>query len=520
MQHQWKGGGIIMKIFYKKDTITWKNLHLYIDKKLGTAYEIKLPDYWGENSIDEYEHIIRLWDEEEFGKDYHEYCSMGEGFREDCLYDQRDYLYKIDEVVGLEETIVLALSYDRFSKELLEYFLKLKKQKNLRLHILMDLTIALREDGERFLLKYVEHLAQIDSIAFFNHAQIRDVGQDESLRGAEWIDILQTCVEIFCEEAGRILTLTKELPAVVEKELYLYHSPKGSYQKISLTEEELQDKKIKPSIVFEYISPNQGKKTCEQLKEYRREFKEKYNLKKREQPCHYTSDCKGTCTNCEKYALDLWKSVYGYGNKDIYGEMAKLNGVVRLRENIDGPGIRTLIMMDECRLNCKYCINKAYINQFPLQNRMSVYELCKIIEKDAIYYEMTGGGVTFGGGEPLLNPIFIKGFKEMYPQISIAVETSLNVPLENVSSLVYVVDYWIVDIKDMNSEIYRAYTEEDNATVIANLQYLQYYVSDERLRCRVPYIEGYNTEEDIKCSVEQLEVMGIKNIECFTYEIK
>ncbi|MDD7605059.1 MAG: radical SAM protein, partial [Candidatus Limisoma sp.] len=66
----------------------------------------------------------------------------------------------------------------------------------------------------------------------------------------------------------------------------------------------------------------------------------------------------------------------------------------------------------------------------------------------------------------------------------ITIETSLNVPKVFVEVLEGIVDYWIVDIKDMNPEIYKSYTGEENRQVIENLQHLIY--NKARLTVRVP----------------------------------
>ena len=77
----------------------------------------------------------------------------------------------------------------------------------------------------------------------------------------------------------------------------------------------------------------------------------------------------------------------------------------------------------------------------------------------------------------------------------ITIETSLNVPKVFVEVLEGIVDHWIVDIKDMNPEIYKAYTGEENRQVIENLQHLIY--NKARLTVRVPL---FNTEADMEHS--------------------
>jgi pyruvate formate lyase activating enzyme len=105
------------------------------------------------------------------------------------------------------------------------------------------------------------------------------------------------------------------------------------------------------------------------------------------------------------------------------------------------------------------------------------------------------------------------------PHISVAVETSLNVPFETVESLTEIVDYWIVDVKDMNNNIYFAYTGHSNVQVLSNLKYLAKLVPTEKIQCRVPLIEGYNTEADVQKATEELQELGVQNIERLVYKI-
>ena len=80
------------------------------------------------------------------------------------------------------------------------------------------------------------------------------------------------------------------------------------------------------------------------------------------------------------------------------------------------------------------------------------------------------------------------------------------------------VDHWIVDIKDMNPVIYKAYTGKDNDSVIMNLQYL--INKNAKVTVRVPIIPGFNTESDVEKSILTLQQMGITDIERFTYTIR
>ena len=100
----------------------------------------------------------------------------------------------------------------------------------------------------------------------------------------------------------------------------------------------------------------------------------------------------------------------------------------------------------------------------------------------------------------------------------INIETSLNVPEAFVDATERIIDHWIVDIKDMNSEIYKTYTECDNELVIKSLQHL--IDNKAKITVRVPLIPEFNTESDVENSIQTLRMMGITDIEQFTYIIK
>ena len=195
-------------------------------------------------------------------------------------------------------------------------------------------------------------------------------------------------------------------------------------------------------------------------------------------------------------------------------------GISRHRLTTDGEGVTTLVAFTGCPLRCKYCLNKAsWEAEKGLQyTPESLFEEVKI---DQLYFLATHGGITFGGGEPLLQVEFIKEFRELCgSQWQIVAETSLNVPFENILALDPILDGYIVDIKDMNPEIYKAYTGKDNALVLDNLEWLLKQGHPERIKVRVPHIPEFNTDEDVNHSKERLVAMGVKDIDEFNYIIR
>ena len=199
---------------------------------------------------------------------------------------------------------------------------------------------------------------------------------------------------------------------------------------------------------------------------------------------------------------------------------AGIFGISRHRLTTDGEGVTTLVAFSGCPLRCKYCLNKA--SWEPEKGRLYTPEqLFEEVKIDQLYFLATHGGITFGGGEPLLQMEFIKEFRELCGnQWQIVVETCLNVPFGNVQALDPILDGYIVDIKDLNPEIYKVYTGKDNALTISNLQWLLQHGDPSRVKVRVPHIPDFNTDEDVERSKKRLEKMGVKHIDEFNYLIR
>ena len=196
-----------------------------------------------------------------------------------------------------------------------------------------------------------------------------------------------------------------------------------------------------------------------------------------------------------------------------------LIGIARHRLTIDGEGVTTLVAFHGCPLRCKYCLNPTSLELDGVWKKYNCNQLYEEVRKDELYFLASCGGVTFGGGEPLLQSEFIKQFRQLCgPEWRITVETSLNVPLQNVENLVSIIDNYIVDIKDMNNDIYQQYTRKNNENVISNLQYLIGQGKAGKIAIRTPLIPSYNTEEDVVHSIELLKEMGITLFDRFTYK--
>ena len=193
-------------------------------------------------------------------------------------------------------------------------------------------------------------------------------------------------------------------------------------------------------------------------------------------------------------------------------------GIDRHRLGADGRGVTTLAAFHGCPLRCKYCLNRRCLESAEGLPTYTPEQLFKYVSIDNLYFIATGGGVCFGGGEPLLHSDFIVEFKELCGKSwNITVESSLNVPQEAVAAVVDVVGDFIVDIKESNLDIYRAYTGKEGDRAWDNLRFLLSAVGPRRIMVRVPLIEGYNTEADTAKTIAALTEMGITNIDSFKY---
>ena len=197
-----------------------------------------------------------------------------------------------------------------------------------------------------------------------------------------------------------------------------------------------------------------------------------------------------------------------------------LLSLARLRMGTDGAGVTTLVAGAGCPLSCRWCINARLLHEAKAEP-VTAAELTERLRIDDLYFRATGGGVCFGGGEALLHADFLRRFREVCPaEWRISAETSLAVPADAVRTAAEAVDFFIVDCKDTDPDIYRRYTGGDVRLMKDNLEFLLASCGAERLLVRVPYIPGFNTAEDQARSAEALREMGAMRLEVFEYVVR
>ena len=195
-------------------------------------------------------------------------------------------------------------------------------------------------------------------------------------------------------------------------------------------------------------------------------------------------------------------------------------GIERLRVITDGAGITTLVAGHGCPLRCKYCLNPQCFEQ-KATKEYTVEELIQEVAIDDLYFQSTGGGVVFGGGEPLLQADFIHAFRQQCPkEWKIYLESSLAVPEAELEKVIDDIDFFLIDIKDMNQTIYQSYTGKSNEYTINNLKRLAAAGKVTQTTIRIPLIPDYNKEKDRQESIKNLQEMGFRFFDPFRYEVE
>lgn len=145
---------------------------------------------------------------------------------------------------------------------------------------------------------------------------------------------------------------------------------------------------------------------------------------------------------------------------------------------LDGPGIRTVIFMQGCHLRCKYCQNPdTWEMESPAAKEYSVDELMKIIKRGKTYFEASDGGITFSGGEPLLQYKFVKEIfiKCKQEGVSTAFDSSLYISSNKIIELLPYTDLVLADIKQMDDKKSLYLTGSSNLLNLRNIELINEY---------------------------------------------
>jgi pyruvate formate lyase activating enzyme len=151
---------------------------------------------------------------------------------------------------------------------------------------------------------------------------------------------------------------------------------------------------------------------------------------------------------------------------------------------------------DKCVL-CGECVEVCYAGAREIAGReMSVAEVMAEVRRDLAFYEESGGGVTFSGGEPLLRSDFLLPLLCACREqgIHTALDTCGHSSWEALDSVRQHVDLFLYDLKVMDNARHRRYTGVSNESILRNLQMLS--EQGHRIRLRLPVIPGINDDDE------------------------
>lgn len=141
---------------------------------------------------------------------------------------------------------------------------------------------------------------------------------------------------------------------------------------------------------------------------------------------------------------------------------------------VDGPGIRFVVFMQGCPLRCQYCHNPDTWDTSQ-GKEYSVIELMQEIRKYKIYMESSGGGVTFTGGEPLLQAEFLTQVAKACQDegINVSIDSSGFILNDDVKELYKYTDLILLDIKSFDKDVYYSLTGVRLEPTLKTLDYLK-----------------------------------------------
>lgn len=171
------------------------------------------------------------------------------------------------------------------------------------------------------------------------------------------------------------------------------------------------------------------------------------------------------------------------------------------------------LLLDKTKCNlCGKCEEVCLNDAIELVGKKtSVEEVMLEIDKDKVFYETSGGGVTFSGGEPFMQPEFLVELAKQCKirNYHVAIDTSGMTNYANIKKVLKYTDLFLYDLKLMDNDKHKQYIGASNNIIIENLKKLS--KEDVEIYIRLPLIRGINdSDEDIDRVLELIE--GMKNI--------
>jgi pyruvate formate lyase activating enzyme len=201
----------------------------------------------------------------------------------------------------------------------------------------------------------------------------------------------------------------------------------------------------------------------------------------------------------------------------------------------DGPGIRVTFFMKGCPLSCWWCHNpeglntqpeivemtekvgdKEFIKKEKAGSYYSVNEIIDILEKERIFISQSNGGVTFSGGEPMLQHEFLlEALKACKANgYHTAVDTSGYSQIENYKTIIPFTDLFLFDLKHLDDTRHNQFTSVSNTLILRNFKLI--LDSGKDTMVRIPIVPGFNDDwehlNELKSFLLKMKTENLKKI--------
>lgn len=179
---------------------------------------------------------------------------------------------------------------------------------------------------------------------------------------------------------------------------------------------------------------------------------------------------------------------------------------------VDGPGMRFVVFLQGCQLRCKFCHNPDTWSTEENKLRKKE-EILHKIERSKDYLNLSGGGVTFTGGEPLMQIDFLldicKDIKKL--GLHIALDTNGHFQItDKIKELMKYVDLVMLDIKHIDNETHKYLTGVENTKILEFAKYLDSI--NKKMWIRVVYMPGITDKGDSLTRLKSF-IDSLKNVE-------